>query len=392
MKHAVATPASFTVPATGPSATRRTARFVIDRFLLLPAGALIALAWANTASESYFRFAHALSFAVNDVAMALVIGLLAQEVAESIMPGGALHSWRKWTLPLVGAAGGIAGSALTFTGFVYAKHELVLAQAWPVACAIDIAAAYYLLRLIWPRSGALPFVLLLGIATDAFGLLMLAFRPTSFETEAGGVLVLITALTIAMLFRQVMVRSFWPYLVVCGSLSWLACYLEGVHTALALIPVVPFLPHEPRRTNPFADTANDDVVHRFEHEWNEAVQIVLFFFGLVNAGVLLRGYDTGTAAVLVAALVGRPIGILAAVGIGVAAGLRLPHRVGVRGLIVVALATSSGFMFALFFATGLLPMGAVLTQIKLGALATVAGAGLTVLAAKALRAGSAHPR
>jgi len=43
-------------------------------------------------------------------------------------------------------------------------------------------------------------------------------------------------------------------------------------------------------------------------------------FGLVNAGVLLRGFGTGTWAVLTASLVGRPVGILVAVGIAVAAG------------------------------------------------------------------------
>jgi uncharacterized membrane protein YdjX (TVP38/TMEM64 family) len=43
---------------------------------------------------------------------------------------------------------------------------------------------------------------------------------------------------------------------------------------------------------------------------------------------------------------------------------------------VIALATSSGFTFALFFATSVMPLGPILGEIKLGALATVAGAGL----------------
>ena len=40
-------------------------RFVADRFLWLPLGAAIALVWANTAGESYFRLAHTLAFPVN---------------------------------------------------------------------------------------------------------------------------------------------------------------------------------------------------------------------------------------------------------------------------------------------------------------------------------------
>jgi hypothetical protein len=54
--------------------------FVFDRFLLLPLGPAFALVWANTAGESYFRFAHRLAFPVNEVAMALFFGLLTQEV------------------------------------------------------------------------------------------------------------------------------------------------------------------------------------------------------------------------------------------------------------------------------------------------------------------------
>jgi Na+/H+ antiporter NhaA len=70
-----------------------------------------------------------------------------------------------------------------------------------------------------------------------------------------------------------------------------------------------------------------------------------------------------------------------------AAGLSLPHRIGWRDLVVIALATSSGFTFALFFATGALPPGPILGQIKIGALLSVAGAGLAIGMARVLRVG-----
>jgi hypothetical protein len=60
---------------------------------------------------------------------------------------------------------------------------------------------------------------------------------------------------------------------------------------------------------------------------------------------------------------------------------------GWRELIVVAFATSSGFTFALFFATGLFPIGPALTDIKLGAMCTVVGAVLAFAAARVLRVG-----
>jgi NhaA family Na+:H+ antiporter len=358
----------------------------MERFLLLPIGAVLALIWANTAEESYFKFAHASAFWVNEVAMAFFLALIGQEVVEAVMPGGALHTWRRWGMPLAAAAGGVAGAALAYLGWITWRYEDVLTQAWPIACAIDIAAGYFVAKTVWPRGAVLPFLLLVGIATDLFGVLALALWPASAETRAGGAALMIAALGGAALMRRWHVRSFWPYLVICGALSWWAFYLEGIHPALALLPIVPFLPHEPRRTNLFAQ-ADDDAVHHFEHEWNTLVQAVLFLFGLVNAGVALRGYDTGTWAVLAAALIGRPLGILAAVWLAVSVGLHLPHRVGWRELIVAAIATSSGFTFALLLATGMIPSGPILAQIKLGALATVLGAPLALAAARLLRVG-----
>lgn len=161
----------------------------------------------------------------------------------------------------------------------------------------------------------------------------------------------------------------------------------GLYGALALIPIVPLLPGEPRRLDIFANPPDEDAVHHAEHRWNEGLQIVLFLFGLVNAGVLFREYDTGTWAILARALVGRPLGIMGGASLARAAGFHLPHRIGWRELLIVACATSAGFTAALFFATGFLPIGAVLEQIKLGALATAVGAVMTFGVAKVLRVG-----
>jgi len=360
---------------------------LIDRFLLLPIGAVIALVWANTAPESYFHFSISFGFVVNEIGMAFFFALLTQEIVEALMPHGALHSWRRWSLALIGAAGGIAGATAVYLGFVYYQYETILATGWPIVCAVDVAVAYYTLKIILPRTGALPFVLLLGIATDVFGILVVAPRHPVLEEHAGGAALLVGALGLAALLRVLHVRTFWPYLAVCGTLSWLAFFREGLHPAFALVPIVPFLRHEPRRLDLFADPPDDDATHHFEHEWNVVVQLILFLFGLVNAGVLLQGYDSGTWAVMLAALVGRPLGILAAVGLAVAAGLHLPHRIGWRELVVLALASSTSCVFGLFFATGILSIGPVLSQLTIGVLATAAGALLAFGAARLLRVG-----
>jgi Na+:H+ antiporter, NhaA family len=206
-------------------------------------------------------------------------------------------------------------------------------------------------------------------------------------TRMGGVVLMMIALGLAALMRRNKVRAFWPYLLICGSLSWAAFYLEGLHTAFALIPIIPLLPHEPRALNLVADPPDDDRVHHAEHEWHLLVQPIVFLFALVNAGVQLRDYDTGTWAMMTAQLVGRPLGILAAVGIAVASGLHLPRHVGWREVLVVALAASSGFAVALFFATGVLAPGPVLAQVKVGILGSAAGALAAFAVARGLKVG-----
>lgn len=365
----------------------RFVRYVMDRFLLLPLGALLAIAWANTAPESYFRFARALAFPVNEIAMAFFLALVAQEVREAMMSGGALHTWRRWGLPIVAAAGGIAGASALYLSYVGFAHEPVLARGWPVAGAIDVAAAYYVVKIVWRRSAALPFVLLLALATNAAGVLMVAAHPQGADVRPGGTVLVLAAVGLAALLRRRRVHAFWPYIAICGPLAWYGLYLDRIHPALALIPIVPFLPRAPRNLDLFADPPDVDEVHHFEHRWNEAVQVILFLFGLVNAGVMLRGHGTGTRALLAAALLGRPLGILAAIGIAVALGFALPRRIGWRGLIVIAIATSSGFTFALFFSVGIIPSGPVLAEIKLGALLSVVAAVLALGAARAFRVG-----
>ena len=368
--------------------------FSIDHFLLLPIGAAVALVWCNAEAETYFRFAHASRFLVNDVGMAFFFALMAQEVVEALMPHGALHSWRRWSVAVIAAIGGIGGAALSYLAYVQWNHQPVLVQAWPVACAIDVAVAYYLLKTINRGTALLPFVLLTGITTNVFGVIVVAAQRGALETRAVGMLFLVlVALGLAMLMRAWKVPTFWPYLAISGTISWWAFYWIGVYPALAFLPIVPLLPHEPRKLDMFAPPPDDDAVHEFEHEWNHLVQIILFFFGLVNAGVLIEADEgTGMWALVGASLVGRPVGMLAAIGLAVAAGLHLPPRIGWRDVLVAAFATSSGFTFALFYASGLLPMGPVRQQITMGVLASTVGVLITFLVARAVRAGRYESR
>ena len=369
----------------------RFLEFAVEHSLVLPAGAILALAWANTFAESYVRFAHTLQFVVNDVGMVFFFALAAKEVVEATAPGGALQPWRRAALPAVAATGGMIGPALIYLALAHVWHRPVLARGWAIPCATDIAFSYLAAKAIFRgRHPAIPFLLLLAIADDALGLIVLAvFYPAGDLHPVAGGLLMAAALVLSVILRRRPTLSFWPYIVGAGTLSWCALSWGGIHPALALVPIVPFLPHASRDPGLFVDAPPDarDPLSEFEHRWKYPVQIVLFFFGLANAGVRLQDIGTGTWAVLWAILAGKPIGIAAAVGIGVFLGLRLPERLTWRDLIVVGFAAAIGFTVALFFATVAFPAGPLLNQTKMGSLLSVTGAVAAMAAAAWLRVG-----
>ncbi len=367
----------------------RALRFVADHYLLAPIGAIVAIGWANTFGASYFRVADSLAFAVNDVGMAFVLGFVAQEVVEAALPGGTLHPWRRAVLPVIGAVGGVLGAVVTYDAYIFSGDSRNLLQGWPVVSAVDIAFCYFIGKAIFGRGATLTFLLLLAIASDAIGLVLIAYRYPVPDARAAAATLIVPAIWSAARLRRIRLHTMWAQVVVSGTLSWFALYCSGVHPALALLPIVPWLPHSARHldTPGDPDGARHVSPSHFEHVFRYPVQVVLFLFGLVNAGVLLKGFDDGTWGALTASLVGRPAGILLAVGMGVAAGFQLPRGVHLRDVVVIALATAPALTFGLFFATAVLPVGPLLTELKIGAMASAGGALLAFGTARLLRVG-----
>ena len=386
-RHAGAT--SDVPPHVGRARLPALWHFAAEYLLLLPAGALIALVWANTAPETYFRTAFTLEFLVNDVLMALFFGLMMKEVVEATAPGGVLHSWRRVLLPFVAAGALTVVSALAYATVVPWFDEPRLIEAWPVMFATDLAFGYFVARMIFGRHPVIPFFVLLAICANAFGFAALAVAAAPTAPRIGILaLGMPAAIAAAGLIRRKRTKSFWPYIVIGGGLSWCALYLAGLEPALALVPIVPFLPHATKDPGFFVDAQPSarDALSRFELWCRHPAQVALFLFGFVNAGVPLQALYWGALSLPVAMLV-KPVALMIGTGGALALGLHLPHRVGWRELIVVGFITSIGFTVALFFATATLGPGPTLSAVRMGALASMTGALLAIGAAGVLRIG-----
>jgi NhaA family Na+:H+ antiporter len=364
-------------------------RFVLDNSLLLLAGTVAAVVWANLDIDSYDRVAHPLHFVVNDIGMVFFFALAAKEVFEATLPGGALASPRRAFSPLAAAVGGMVLPALIYLGLTWARGPADLARGWAIPCATDIAFSAMIARIVFPAGHpAIPFLLLLAIADDALGLLILAiFYPSgALSFSALGALMAVAFLS-AIWLRRRHVQSFWPYVLGPGVLSWAALYTGGFHPALALVPIVPFMPHSRRDLGVFDEREEyqPDTLNKFEHWWATPVQVVLLLFGFANAGVPFTQMGAGTYYVLAGLLLGKPIGILAFSGMARLAGGHLPPGLRQSDLLVVGVVAAIGFTVSLFFATAAFPAGDALAETKMGALFSFVAAPIAVVLSRMLR-------
>jgi NhaA family Na+:H+ antiporter len=241
-------------------------------------------------------------------------------------------------------------------------------------------------RAVFPAAHpAIPFLLLLAIADDALGLVILAvFYPSGSVAPSALTGLMAAAVLVARWLRRRGMKSFWPYVVGPGTLSWAALYSGGFHPALALVPIIPFMPHGPADLGLFdpREESHPDTLNRFEHWWKTPVQFVLFLFGFANAGIPFEQIGAGTYYVLAALLLGKPIGILLFAGAARLVGARLPPGLRARDLLVVGVAASIGFTVSLFFATAAFPAGSALAETKMGALLSFVAAPLAVAVAR----------
>ncbi|MBT8416639.1 MAG: Na+/H+ antiporter NhaA [Silicimonas sp.] len=421
----------------------RVWNFVTNYSLLLIIGAAIALVWANLDAHSYHHFVEypllfndwvgvdakywvksygedfhiedaggalkvlSAHYLVNDVLMAFFFAIAAKEVWEAvILKNGSLRG-RKAATPLFATAGGMFGPIAVYLGlaaFLGSDVYDAVANGWAIPTATDIAFSYLVGRIVFGAGHpAVRFLLLLAIADDAAGLIILAvFYPSGELGPAWLLLSLGAAVGVFVFFnwlprrmdrgdqlrrRSTWVRDnlgFWPYLV-AACLSWYGFQESGLHPALGLLPIVPTIPHADRAFGIFSEAEQylTDLLNHCEHILKHPVEVILFFFGLMNAGVEFSAIAAPTWLVLAGLIIGKPFGILL---FGwVAAGpmkLGLPQGMRTIDLFVIGCVAAIGFTVSLFIASVAFDPGPVQDAAKMGALLSFAGAIISIVAGK----------
>ncbi len=363
----------------------------------LIAGVLVSLFWANLDSEGYRHFIHApligplsFHFIANELFMVFFFGIAAVEITMSCYPGGDLSPPRKAINPLLATLGGVLGPVLVYFTLNYCIGSAAFINGWGIPTATDIALAWLVARLIFGHNHpVIAFLLLLAIADDAIGLAIIAIFYPDPALPAEPVWLVLTAggMVAAYLLRRYNLKNYWPYVIAGGVPSWFGLHEAHLHPALALVFIVPFLPHPKREVKHLfeEDPADTSTLARFEHEWKIIVDFGLFMFGLANAGVRFSGIGTATWLVFLSLLVGKTAGIFSMAYAGEKLGFPLPNAMKYRDLLVAGLVAGIGFTVALFVAGEAFTDPLIQGAAKMGAILSILAAVIAIFLARILK-------
>jgi NhaA family Na+:H+ antiporter len=379
--------------------TVKTINFLQEFSIPLIAGVITALIWANVSPQSYNHFIHnellghlSLHFFVNDIFMVFFFAMATIEITQSLMPGGDLNPLKRAINPIMATFGGVIGPVVVYLVLNYFMGSPEYFKGWGIPTATDIALAWLVARLVFGAyHPAVSFLLLLAIADDGIGLLIIAlFYPDPLNPVTPVWLVFTLAgMVVAFLFRKKNIKSYWPYIIFGGTLSWIGLYLTGIHSSLALVFVVPFLPHPTKeRLGLFEDDPDEDdhsTLKEFEHDWKVFVDFGLLLFGLTNAGVQFSGINTMTWFVFFALLIGKTLGIFAMGSLASVIGFPLPEGMNHKDLFVAGLVASMGLTVALFVAGVAFTDPSLQGAAKMGALFSAGSIVISLTASKILR-------
>jgi NhaA family Na+:H+ antiporter len=364
--------------------------------VLLLAATIGALVWANSpwragydelwSTELVLRIgsyelAESLQHWVNDGLMAVFFFVVGLEIKRELVAGD-LSERRDVLLPAVAALGGMIVPAAIYLAFNTGGDG---AAGWGVPMATDIAFAVGVLALLGDRVPASARLLLLAIAiVDDIGAIVVIAIAYTDDLALGWLAAAVAGLVVVAQLRRL--RVWYPpvYLVAAVVVWWLTLQ-SGVHATIAgvalglVTPARPLLP--PLQADEIADRLSADtdvtadevrdvafalresvsVAERLGtelHPWSSYVIVPVF--ALANAGIELSGDALRDAAgspitlgVAVGLVVGKPLGILAAVALAVRLGVaRLPD--GLRWSHVTGLGALAGIGFTVsLFVSGL---------------------------------------
>ena len=284
---------------------------------------------------------------INDGLMAVFFLLIGLEIKREVMEGE-LSSPSQVMLPGIGALGGMVVPAGIYVWLNWG--DPVALDGWAIPTATDIAFALALLSVFGNRVPTALKILLLTLAIfdDLAAIVIIAFFYSG-DLSLNSLFIGALALGSAVLMNGIGVTRVSAYILV-GIVLWIAVLKSGVHATLAGVLIAFCIPMRGEQTK--------SPLRELEHDLHGPVALaILPIFAFANAGLSLSGMTFDdmthpvTLGVITALFVGKPLDILAFIGLAV--GLRfveLPKSINWLQLLGVAFACGIGFTMSLFIA------------------------------------------
>lgn len=283
----------------------------------------------------------------NDGLMAVFFFLIGLEIKREVMEGE-LSSVSQIILPGMGALGGLVVPAAIYVWLNWG--DPVALDGWAIPIATDIAFALALLSAFGSRVPTMlkVFLLTLAIFDDLAAIIIIALFYSG-DLSLNALFIGALALVGAVVMNRTGVTRVSAYILV-GIVLWIAVLKSGVHATLAGVLIAFCVPMRGEQEK--------SPLRELEHDLHGPVAFaILPIFAFANAGLSLSGLSFDdvthpvTLGVITGLLVGKPLGILAFVGLAV--GLRLialPKGINWPQLVGVAFACGIGFTMSLFIA------------------------------------------
>ncbi len=333
--------------------------------MVLLAGALLALVWANSPwREAYASLSEitvgpaalhldlSLAAWASDGLLAIFFFVVGLELKEEFVTGS-LRDLRTAAVPVIAAFFGVVGPVGVYLA-VQAITGAGVWQGWPVPVATDIAFAVALLGIF--GRGFPPalrtFLLTLAVVDDLIGIVIIAV------VFAGGLnFLLLGATFLAVAVFAVLVRrgvTAWWVLLPVGIVAWALMHASGVHATIAGVLLGMVVPATARRGE------KEALTHRFSDSvgWISAgiVLPVFAFFAagvnVVDAGGLLGVVtDPVSVGISVALPIGKLIGIWGGTALLVTlTPLVLGKDLNLKDMVGMSLLAGVGFTVSLLIA------------------------------------------
>ncbi|WP_445680921.1 Na+/H+ antiporter NhaA [Radicibacter daui] len=288
-------------------------------------------------------------FWINDALMAIFFFVVGMEIKRELLTGD-LSSWKKASLPVIAALGGMLVPALIYISVDSGDPEAL--RGWAIPSATDIAFAVGVLSLLGSRIPPALKAFLLALAViDDFGAIVIIAVFFSHGLSAFALLLALLGIIVLLVLNRQGVRSPVPYMLV-GLFVWLCVLKSGVHATVAGVAVAACIPATPGEGE--EDSLMDRMIHAL-HPWSAFLIMPVFAFA--NAGLsfgdmsvddLKHGVALGVALGL---FVGKQIGVLGACWIFIKLGVcHMPAGARWPAMHGVAVLCGIGFTMSLFVA------------------------------------------